>query len=170
MATNNAPQKLRVLFVCLGNSCRSPMAEAIARQTAGDVMTVSSAGTIALGTVAPFTLRVLEERGYDSSGLQSKPLTEPMKNAADVIINMTGVPTDRFFAPRDPRILEWQIFDPYNCPIKDYRQTCDEIEIRIAELAARIRAQFQAPLGAISESEPERAPDSGGDSSSASSA
>jgi protein-tyrosine-phosphatase len=136
------PQKVHVLFVCLGNSCRSPMAEAIAHHTANDVMIPTSAGTMALGTVAPFTIRVLEERGYDASFLHSKPLTKEAMKHADIIVNMTGVPSERHFKQGDPRILAWQILDPYNGPLKDYRKSCDEVEIRVTELAARIRSQF----------------------------
>lgn len=144
MATqaDSGPQKLRILFVCLGNSCRSPMAEAIARHMASDVMIPTSAGTMALGTVAPFTIRILEERGYDASFLQSKPLTREAMKEADIVVNMTGVPNEPHFKRDDPRVLEWQILDPYNGPLKDYRTACDEIEIRIAELAARVRAGF----------------------------
>jgi protein-tyrosine-phosphatase len=120
------------------------MAEAIARHMASDVMIPASAGTIALGTIAPFTTRILEDRGYDASFLESKPLTKEATKHADIIVNMTGVANEPHFKQDDPRLLEWQILDPYNCPPKDYRTACDEIEIRIAELAARIRGELYA--------------------------
>lgn len=118
------------------------MAEAIARRTASDVMIPTSAGTMALGTVAPFTIRILEERGYDPSVLHSKPLTREAMKEADIVVNMTGVPNEPHFKRDDPHVLEWRILDPYNGPLRDYRTSCDEIEIRIAELAARVRAGF----------------------------
>src|ERR1700693_38478 len=48
-------RRTRVVFVCLGNSCRSPMAEGIAAHIASDVMEVSSAGVAALGRVQSLT-------------------------------------------------------------------------------------------------------------------
>ena len=80
----NPAKRYRVLFVCLGNSCRSPMAEAIARQTASDVIVAASAGTMALGFVAPPTLRVLEERGINVAGLISKPITRETRSNAEI--------------------------------------------------------------------------------------
>ena len=47
--------RVRVLFVCVGNACRSPMAEAIARYDAADVMEPSSAGLSPLGYLAELT-------------------------------------------------------------------------------------------------------------------
>lgn len=142
MAKNKQHRKMRVLFVCLGNACRSPMAEAFARHIASDVMIPSSAGTIALGTIAPFTTRVLEERGYNASFLQSKLLTRQAMKEADIVVNMTGIPNEPHFKHNDPRVLEWQILDPYNGPYRDYVHACDDIEVRITELAARLRAQM----------------------------
>ena len=98
----NPAKRYRVLFVCLGNSCRSPMAEAIARQTASDVIVAASAGTMALGFVAPPTLRVLEERGINVEGLSSKPITRETRSNAEIIINMTGAPRIAF-SPRKNR-------------------------------------------------------------------
>ena len=46
---------LRVLFICIGNACRSPMAEAIARRDAADVIEAASAGVAPLGFVAQQT-------------------------------------------------------------------------------------------------------------------
>ena len=54
-------KKLQVLFVCLGNSCRSPMAEAIARQDAPDLWQVTSGGLTPLGYVAQLTKETIEK-------------------------------------------------------------------------------------------------------------
>lgn len=63
----------RVLFVCLGNSCRSPMAEALARHLGSEVIEASSAGLMALGYIAAPTQAVLDENGIASQDLVSKP-------------------------------------------------------------------------------------------------
>jgi arsenate reductase len=61
----------RVLFVCTHNTARSLMAEAILRQVAGARFDVVSGG-LEPGEIAPETFAVLEEVGYDTSGLHSK--------------------------------------------------------------------------------------------------
>ncbi len=70
-----AVQKTRVLFLCTGNSARSQMAEVILRKRAGDYFEVYSAGLEPKG-LNPYTLRVLNETGIDTSELRSKALTE----------------------------------------------------------------------------------------------
>ena len=66
--------KPKVLFICLGNSCRSIMAEALARHRCGDRWEAASAGINPLGFVAPETLKVLAEMGVSPAGLYSKGL------------------------------------------------------------------------------------------------
>jgi arsenate reductase len=65
----------RVLFVCTGNSARSIMAEAVLRSLAGDRFEVFSAGMEPKG-VNPLTIRALNERGIDTTGLRSKDTME----------------------------------------------------------------------------------------------
>jgi protein-tyrosine-phosphatase len=141
----NPAKRYRVLFVCLGNSCRSPMAEAIARQTAADVIVAASAGTMALGFVAPPTLKVLEERGMKVEGLSSKPITRETRSNAEIIINMTGSPARRVLPGEESKTEDWLVTDPYGERVEAYRDTCDEIEARMTEFAARLRARRKAP-------------------------
>ena len=70
----SAMPKPKVLFICLGNSCRSIMAEALARHRCGDRWDAASAGINPLGFVAPETLTVLTEIGVSLAGLYSKGL------------------------------------------------------------------------------------------------
>jgi arsenate reductase (thioredoxin) len=67
-------QKVRVLFLCTGNSARSQMAEAFLRQYAGDYFEVHSAGLEPKG-LNPLTIQVMEEIGYDLSGQSSKSVS-----------------------------------------------------------------------------------------------
>jgi protein-tyrosine-phosphatase len=117
------------------------MAEAIARQTASDVIVAASAGTMALGFVAPPTLRVLEDRGINVAGLSSKPITRETRSNAEIIINMTGAPANRVFSAEELKTEDWLVTDPYGERIEAYRDTCDEIEARMTEFAARLRAK-----------------------------
>ncbi|MCU0688857.1 MAG: arsenate reductase ArsC [Phycisphaerales bacterium] len=63
--------KLRVLFLCTGNSCRSQMAEGWARALKGDVIEAMSAGTKPHG-LNPLAVRAMREAGVDISGHTSK--------------------------------------------------------------------------------------------------
>jgi protein-tyrosine-phosphatase len=117
------------------------MAEAIARHKASDVIVAASAGTIALGFVAPPTLKVLEERDIICDGLQSKQLTSAMRANAEIIINMTGMDAARTFPAEASKTEDWIVPDPYGESVESYRETCDDIEARMAEFAARLRAR-----------------------------
>ncbi len=121
------------------------MAEALARQRADDIIVAVSAGTMALGFVAPLTLRVLEERKINIEGLHSKPITRAGRKSADIIINMTGSPANQVLAGEESKTEDWPVTDPYGEEVGSYRDTCDDIEVRLAEFAARLRARRSGP-------------------------
>ncbi len=70
-----AKSKLKILFLCTGNSCRSQMAEGWARHLKGDVIEAYSAGIETHG-LNPNAVRVMAEAGVDISGHRSKHLDE----------------------------------------------------------------------------------------------
>jgi arsenate reductase (thioredoxin) len=126
----------RVLFVCVGNSCRSPMAEALARHLAPDAIAASSAGVTPLGYVCRSTRAVLAEIGISIAGQESKPLREKDVAGADLLINMTGGSVFHGSTP----VECWQVADPFGHDLAVYRSTRDEIERRVTDLAKRLRA------------------------------
>ena len=134
---------VRVLFICIGNSCRSPMAEAIARRDAADVILAASAGLAPLGFVAEPTKQTLTENGYSSDELKSKPILREAWDAADLVINMSGRPKGRVF-PDFGKVEDWEIEDPYGEDAEVYQRIFEEITRRITALAARLRNQKQA--------------------------
>jgi uracil phosphoribosyltransferase len=86
--------KFRLLFVCTGNTCRSPMAEALARDIfsrAGVEAEVSSAGVSAYGNAAPsrHALEAMKKEGLDISAHRSRQLTEDMVSQSNLILVMT---------------------------------------------------------------------------------
>jgi arsenate reductase (thioredoxin) len=139
-------KRVRVLFVCIGNSCRSPMAEAIARKDAPGVIEASSAGLAPLGFVAEMTTQTLLRNGYAVKGLASKPISPEAWESADIVINMSG--RAREFAFRNFRGLtkveDWAIEDPYGDSEK-YQGTYETVQRRVVELARRLRNDFATP-------------------------
>ncbi len=82
-------QKLKILFLCTGNSCRSQMAEAWARHLRGDVVEPYSAGIEAHG-LNPNAVRVMAEAGVDISGYRSKRVDELKGVEFDCVVTVCG--------------------------------------------------------------------------------
>ena len=137
--------RTKVLFLCIGNACRSQMAEAIARHSASDVIEPSSAGLVPFGEIPVTTRMVLDERGISFDGQTSKPLLPKDLSAADIVINMTGRSGVAVFAAPLPRFEDWDVGDPYGMNMAVYRAICDEIEARVEDLARRLRGKVDSP-------------------------
>ncbi len=120
--------KPKVLFLCLGNSCRSIMAEALARHRCGDRWEAASAGLNPLGSVAPETLRVLAEMGVNPAGLRSKGLEELDLTEYSLLVNLSEHSLrGRLPAAFAGRVLLRPVLDPYGGSLEVYRQSRDAI-------------------------------------------
>jgi protein-tyrosine-phosphatase len=139
--------RTKVLFLCIGNACRSQMAEAIARHGASDVIEPSSAGLVPFGEIPSTTLAVLRERGISAEGQSSKPLRSEDLSAADIVINMTGRSGEAIFTEPAAQIEDWDVGDPYGFNLAVYRGIRDEIEARVEDLARRLREKADSPGG-----------------------
>lgn len=104
--------RIRVLFVCTGNSARSVMAEALLRHHGGDAFEVFSAGTDPKG-VNPLTVRTLAEAGIDPSFARSKSVDEFLGQSFDFVVTVCD--QARQSCPVFPGVhetLHWGYEDP----------------------------------------------------------
>lgn len=85
----NPISRLRVLFLCTGNSCRSQMAEGWARALKGDVIEAFSAGIEAHG-LNPHAVRVMSEAGVDITGQASETVDRYKGMTFDYVISVCG--------------------------------------------------------------------------------
>jgi arsenate reductase len=82
-----AKDKIKVLFVCTGNSCRSQMAEGWARYLKGDIIEAYSAGVWPVG-VHPRAIKVMAEAGVDISDQTSKHVDEFLGADFDFVVTL----------------------------------------------------------------------------------
>src|SRR5579863_4019126 len=125
--------KLRVVFVCIGNACRSPMGEAIARKDAADVMEASSAGIFPLGMIPELTRTTLGKNGYSTEGLGSKGVAQFAPQDVDLVLNMSGMDRPVALAQFE-NVEEWEVGDPYGGDEATYQRILQEIQRRVREL------------------------------------
>ena len=132
------PKKTRVMFVCIGNACRSPMAESIARRHASEVMEISSAGLFPLGHLPDLTLQTLASNGYSTESLESKPIQREVLLETDLVINLSGYKQPHALV--DARQVEhWEVADPYGEDAAIYQTILEDIERRVKDLRVRLQ-------------------------------
>ena len=104
--------KVKVLFLCTGNSCRSQMAEGWTRHLHGDVVEAWSAGIENHG-LNPNAVAVMKEAGVDISGHRSKNVAELLDVPFDFVITVCGDADERCpFFPGNARIIHRGFDDP----------------------------------------------------------
>ena len=126
---------MSVLFVCTGNTCRSPFAEAVARRE-GHV-DVESAGLGAYAGDQPpeDAIDVARELGYDLSPHRARRLTEEMLERADVVVGMTAAHVAALGG--GARLLgEADLDDPIGRGRHAYRRVYAQIETDVRKLFA----------------------------------
>ena len=127
-----------VLFLCIGNSCRSQMAEGFARTYGSDVIAASSAGLAPAGIVSPLTRQIMLEKNIDLGDVLPKPLDPEMLQASGLIINMSGWKCP---APEGVAVEDWKVRDPIGQSEEVFRQVANEIEHLVMRLILRLRAE-----------------------------
>lgn len=136
-------KKLKVLFLCTGNSCRSQMAEGWCRSLKSNIIEAYSAGIETHG-LNPYAVKVMAEAGVDISGHRSKLLNELAGIEFDYVVTVCGHANESCpFFPGKTKVVHIGFDDPpqlakaveteeekLNC----YRRVRDEIKQFIASL------------------------------------
>ncbi|MCU0858603.1 MAG: low molecular weight protein arginine phosphatase [Pontiellaceae bacterium] len=141
----------KLIFVCTGNTCRSPMAEGLLKHLLGPECgwEISSAGVCAADGWPPsgYAVEVLREKGIDISKQRSRTLTPQMIEEADLLITMTqghrqavlaAVPQSdgKVFLLKSFGVAQCatDIYDPVGEALDVYRRVRDEIDDALPDL------------------------------------
>ena len=130
-------RRKNVLFVCLGNICRSPMAEALARAYGSDVINAQSAGLTPALSNSPLTRAVLKEKNIDLGNHMPRALKDVGLDTVDLIVNMSGrkLTSTGMKVP----VQDWNVKDPIGAPQTVYREVCAQLEMSVMRLILQIR-------------------------------
>lgn len=128
--------RLRVLFLCTGNSCRSQMAEGLCRHFKGDVIDCESAGIEKHG-LNPFAVKVMAEIAIDISTHYSKTVADLANPEFDYVVTVCGHANETCpYFPAKTRVIHRSFDDPprlardasdEDSALAHYRRVRDEI-------------------------------------------
>ncbi len=145
-------EKLKVLFLCTGNSCRSQMAEGWTRHLKGDVIQPFSAG-IEVHGLNPNAVKVMQEARVDISGHQSKHVNDLMNTAFDYVVTVCGHADEHCpVFPGKTIVMHHGFDDPPKLAadaktaeeaLAHYRRVRDEIKAYVETLPEALHAQAE---------------------------
>jgi arsenate reductase len=147
--------KKKVLFLCIGNSCRSQMAEGFARRYGSDVMEVQSAGLAPASIVQLLTRKVMEAKNINIDDQYPKDLARIATSDVDLIIDMSAAKPP---LQSQMEVQEWQVEDPIGKSEELYIQVRDQIEQLVMRLILQLRKEARALEGPKKDPAPTPAP------------
>lgn len=130
--------KKKVAFICVHNSCRSQIAEALGKHLAGDIFESYSGGTEVKDKINQDAVRIMKQRyNIDMEKTQySKLLTELPD--VDIVVTM-GCNVACPYMPCEEK-MDWGLDDPTGKSDEEFHKVIDTIENRIKELANRLKS------------------------------
>jgi len=136
---NDNRQEMNILFVCSGNTCRSPMAKALAEKLLGDSAHIESAGIDTSGGegASQEAIDVLRERDINLQAHRSRNIKELRKRHWQVVIAMTPNIKKKLLESKSiltDSLIAWEIRDPINQGDEAYQECVQSIEARLQEL------------------------------------
>ena len=132
----------KVAFICVHNSCRSQIAEALGRHLASDVFESYSAGTETKPKINQDAVRLMKQVHHidmEAEGQHSKLLTD--LPAVDVVVTM-GCNVQCPFLPCRWR-EDWGLEDPTGKPDEEFLKTIRLVEEKVLDLKARLTSGFR---------------------------
>lgn len=140
----SADPRKTILFVCVENAARSQMAEGFFRVHAHEGYQAISAGTKPVAEINPLAIEAMREVGIDITRRQrSKVITEDMMRNCNQIVNMGCMEKESCPSLFLNNVIEWNIEDAKEKSIEKVREIRDEIERRVKELVASLKARQQ---------------------------
>jgi protein-tyrosine phosphatase len=141
--------KIKVLFICMGNICRSPTAEAVFRhyvESAGwsEHILIDSAGTHDYHVGDPpdtRALRAAQQRGYDMSKLRGRQVAAEDFRHFDYVLAMDSTTQARLFLDYARHHAEHEVPDPYYGGADGFERVLDMVEDAAQGLLEEIRQQ-----------------------------
>lgn len=133
----------QVLIVSLTGGGRAQIAAALLADRAGDALQIHTAGSAEATTTAidPNVRTAMKEAGIDLADEFTRPLTDDVLAAADIVITM-GRSVGDFRIPEGVRYIDWRVGDPAGAGLDEVRRVRDDIDRRVEALAADL---MQAP-------------------------
>jgi protein-tyrosine-phosphatase len=132
-----------VLFVCVGNSGRSQMAEAFFNHFCGSGSLALSAGTRPATSLSRTAIAAMAELGIDIRSQQPKPLTQQMIQQADRITAMGCDVVESCPAGLHPS-EDWNLADTQGQPLEKIRLIRDQIRERVLALLTELGEAYSA--------------------------
>ena len=142
---------MNILFVCTGNTCRSPMAAGIMEKLCEENdldVNIKSAGIFAQegAPATPEAVEAVKKYDIDISSHKAQPITQELIDKSDLILTMTeahkmllqGLAKDKTCTICELADIDSEIEDPFGGDLADYKKTADDLYIALSQIADKL--------------------------------